>query len=285
MIKYLRIYRPLNLLFIGIAQWLCVYRLDVYANLQSIYELGIYPLIGGTIAVAAFGYWVNDFYDIERDRINKPEKRTLWQFPKWLSWVHFVLFIGFAVSCGLLLNYFFLGLFMFCIVLLWLYSMLLKDSPGIGNALIAILSFLSIYMLKWQFVSIDPLLLIHFAALAGLLNFSREVVKDGEDIEGDKELGAKTIPIVFGKSFANKIVHFILLFTISFIAISLYYQRIYFKPPMNYLYWGYYLLFVIIPLYKLAVDVRYGEDAEDYARFSMIIKYVLYTGILSILFF
>jgi 4-hydroxybenzoate polyprenyltransferase len=121
--------------------------------------------------------------------------------------------------------------------------------------------------------------------LAGFLNLCREIVKDAEDMEGDRQKNAKTIPLTFGLKFSNRIVYFILLFTISFVAISLYYQKQYFKAPVNYIYWAYYFLFVIVPLYRLAVRIRFDEDATDYSEHSKVLKYDLYTGILSILFF
>jgi len=45
------------------------------------------------------------------------------------------------------------------------------------------------------------------------------------------------------------------------------------------------LLFILIPLYAIAVEVRYAQDKHQYAKLSLRLKYVLATGILSILFF
>ena len=111
------------------------------------------------------------------------------------------------------------------------------------------------------------------------------MVKDGEDAIGDRETGAKTVPIVFGFETLNIAAYVLILFTVSFSIISLYYQSMYFTQPLNYVYYGYYALFVLVPLYKIAVDVRYADSKEEYAKLSLWLKYVLFTGILSIVFF
>ena len=71
MSSYFKIYRPLNLFFIGLSQILCAYFLDRYASFNSIFESSFFWLILGTVSCASFGYWINDYYDQKRDIINK----------------------------------------------------------------------------------------------------------------------------------------------------------------------------------------------------------------------
>ena len=67
MLDYLKIYRPLNLFFMGLAQFFCAYYLDRFATLNSVISSGLFWLVIGTISCASFGYWINDYYDQERD--------------------------------------------------------------------------------------------------------------------------------------------------------------------------------------------------------------------------
>jgi len=285
MLNYLKAYRPLNILFIALAQWLASYYLDFSASRESIKLGGVYYLILGTAACAAFGYWTNDYFDVIRDRINKPGKNWVGRLNKYAIWSHLLLFISIALYCGNALGVWFVGLFIITLITLVVYNIWLKDIAGIGNVLIGALSFISIYCIQFLFKEVDKLLLLHFATLAGMLNFSREIVKDAEDLKGDSESGANTLPIVFGIRNANLVVYVILLFTISFMVVSLINQNQYLAKPINYLYFMYYAFFVILPLYYVAVEVRYAKEKSKYAYISKVLKYVMFTGILSILFF
>ncbi|MEY2925230.1 MAG: hypothetical protein RLZZ337_1780 [Bacteroidota bacterium] len=285
MLNYLKIYRPINILFIALAQWLAAYFLDFSASFQSIKEGGIYWLMLGTASCAAFGYWVNDFLDQERDAINKIGQRTISSINKMWSYVHFLIFILIALFAGFMLSTYFLVVFAAVILLLVLYSTVLKDVAGLGNILIGLLSFLSIYLIIKLFPDADALLIIHFALLAGMINLCREIIKDAEDLEGDQATNGRSLPIVFGLRYTNLAVYIILLFTLSFLVVSLYYQSNFLTTPLRYLYYTYQLLFVIVPLYKVAIDVRFAEHKAHYTSLSKWLKYVIFTGILSILFF
>lgn len=283
--NYLKIYRPINILFIALAQWLTAYFLHFDASYQSVLSGGIYWLMLGTAACAAFGYWINDFFDIERDAINKPLQVGINRLNPNLVYVHLLAFVSAAFYCGNVLGTWFILLFVITLLLLFLYSKWLKNIAGIGNLLIAFLSFVSVFAVAVLFPEVDRLLILHFAMVAGCITLCRELVKDAEDIEGDTETNAKTVPIVMGLKNTNTLIYVLLLFTISFLVISLYYQSRFLSTAMQFAYYGYYLLFVIIPLYKVAIDIRYAENKHDYNKLSTILKYTLFTGVLSILFF
>lgn len=285
MLNYFRIFRPVNILFIAFAQWLSAYYLDFSANLGSIAEGGIYWLILGTAACAAFGYWINDFLDKKRDEINKPSKVFITDLHKITVYLHLLFFILTASFAGFKISFDLLVVFLGVLLVLLLYSGFLKDIAGLGNIVIAALSFYSIYLVSRLFPEADSLLIIHFAMLAGMINLCREIVKDAEDVEGDAALNSKTMPVVFGLKATNLAVYIILLFTLSFLVVSLYYQSNFLAKPLLYVYYAYQLLFVIIPLYKVTIDVRFAEKKDDFTRLSKILKYVIFTGILSILFF
>jgi 4-hydroxybenzoate polyprenyltransferase len=283
--KYFALYRPLNLFFITLAQLLCAYYLDPYASISSLIAKGILWLILGTVACSSFGYWINDFLDKERDSINKVKTFDISTLPTFVIYLHLFVLVILAVFSGLMLSPLFLYINLLTLFLLSLYSLILKNIAFLGNLLIAFLSFVSIFMLLFLFPDIDYALLFHFATLAGVLTLCRELVKDGEDAEGDRITGAKTVPIVFGTSTLNISVYVLLIFIISFSVMSLYHQSMYFPAALRNVYYSYYLLFILIPLYGIAVEVRYAQHKHQYAKLSLRLKYVLATGILSILFF
>lgn len=283
--RYFSIYRPFNILFIISAQWLCAYFLNFSASFASVSEGGIYWLMLGTASAAAFGYWINDFFDKERDFINKPQKTFIHRLNPYLVLTHLLFFILLTLYAGYSLDTWFLYLFITTLIALFLYSFKLKDLLVLGNLIIASLSFITIYAVHRLFDGVDVILLLHFALMAGLLNLTREIIKDAEDMEGDKLESSKTLPIAIGLNYTNLIVYVGLLFAISFLVISLFYQRQYLQSNIQIVYYIYCALFMVIPLYKIAIDVRFAKTVTDYSTLSKMVKYVLFTGILSILFF
>lgn len=283
--RYFSIYRPFNILFIISAQWLCAYFLNFSASFASVSEGGIYWLMLGTASAAAFGYWINDFFDKERDFINKPQKTFIHRLNPYLVLTHLLFFILLTLYAGYSLDTWFLYLFITTLIALFLYSFKLKDLLVLGNLIIASLSFITIYAVHRLFDGVDVILLLHFALMAGLLILTREIIKDAEDMEGDKLESSKTLPIAIGLNYTNLIVYVGLLFAISFLVISLFYQRQYLQSNIQIVYYIYCALFMVIPLYKIAIDVRFAKTVTDYSTLSKMVKYVLFTGILSILFF
>ena len=285
MLKYFALYRPLNIFFIALAQLLCAYYLDPYASINQLVANGVLWIILGTLACSSFGYWLNDFLDKERDSINKVKTFDISNVPTYVIYIHLFVLAILAAFSGLMLSSVFLYINLLTLFSLSLYSIILKNIAFLGNVLIAFLSFVSIFMLIFLFPDIDFALLFYFATLAGVLTLCRELVKDGEDVEGDKITGAKTVPVVFGTNTLNISVYVLLIFIISFSVISLYHQSVYFPAALRYVYYLYYLLFVLTHLYTIAVDVRYAQNKQEYAKLSLRLKYVIATGILSLLFF
>ncbi len=283
--EYLLIYRPFNLLFIALAQLLCAYFLDANAQFYSITTGGIFWLVAGTAACAAFGYWINDMYDGDRDIINHGKSSFLHQLHPMLVYTHLFIFIFIALMAGNELGLWFVGLFLVTMLILFLYSKWLKNIAVIGNIVIAILCFYSIFSVYILFKNVEFLLIIHFALLAAGITLSREIVKDAEDMDGDRQTGAKTLPIIWGLNSSNITVYAIILTIIPIAIVTLYAQKSYFSGALLYLYYTYFTLFIIVPLFKVAVDVRYATEKNEYTRLSLWLKYVFFTGILSLLFF
>ena len=285
MLDYFKIYRPLNLFFMALSQFFCAYYLDRFATLNSVINSGLFWLVVGTISCASFGYWINDYYDKERDILNKKKPSYIAKIQPVKVYIHLIMFIFIALLSGYFLGSWFLILFLLSVLMLFLYSWRLKDIPVIGNVIISLLSFYSIYSIIMLTSSIDGFLIIHFSIFSGLVTFCREIIKDIEDIKGDENYGSKTLPIVFGIKTANNIAYFILLFLVSMLIFSYSYQSQYFQGVHQYVFYSYCLIFIVLPLYKVAIDLRHAQKKSDYTHLSLLMKYIIFTGIFSILFF
>src|ERR1017187_5104664 len=151
---FFRLIRWPNLFFIALTQFLFYYciLLPSFHNAQSV-EYGnilqpvpFFLLCLSSVLIAAAGYIINDYFDLNIDRVNKPEKIVVEKLIKrrWTIVWHWVLsgigvLLGFYVSWEL--RNIFVGLAnLFCVLLLWFYSTTFKRKLLIGNILIALLT-------------------------------------------------------------------------------------------------------------------------------------------------
>lgn len=282
--KYLATFRPINIFFVAIAQILSAHFLNFSNSNSSFFISGIHWLVIGTASCTAFGYWLNDSLDISRDRINGVSRFVAITSP-WVIYIHLLVFITISLLCGRMLGFWFLNLFISAILLLFFYNKWLKDFILIGNVVVSSLCFFSLYAVYHLIPDIDLKLILYFSFLAALVTLAREMVKDIEDKDGDSAVGSKTMPIKFSQSRANISIYIVLFITLCFILVSVFMQRSYLIPSLHILYCMYVGVFIILPLYWAAVSVRFAQEKVTFTELSRLLKYVIFVGILSILFF
>ncbi|WP_353633387.1 geranylgeranylglycerol-phosphate geranylgeranyltransferase [Halobacterium sp. NMX12-1] len=154
--------------------------------------------VGATWFATAAGMAINDYFDREIDRINNPERAIPRGAVSARGALAFslALFAG-AVALALLLPPLALGIAAVNLLGLVTYTEYFKGLPGAGNALVAYLVG-STFLFGAAAVG-DPLAGGVLAVLAALSTFTREVIKDVEDVAGDREEGLQTLPIVVGE--------------------------------------------------------------------------------------
>jgi geranylgeranylglycerol-phosphate geranylgeranyltransferase len=158
-------------------------------------EVGIAALTGGFVAAAANS--INDYFDVEIDKINKPTR----PIPRGdatkqearLEWL--VLSIV-AVVLNFFLNIYALGIVLFAVVILYWYSALFKRTIIIGNLVVALMTGMA--FIYGAVVVGNLKRAIMPAIFAFLINIAREVIKDIEDMEGDRKGKAITLPVRYG---------------------------------------------------------------------------------------
>jgi geranylgeranylglycerol-phosphate geranylgeranyltransferase len=188
--------------------------------------------------ITAAGNVINDFFDSEIDTINRPDR------PIPSGAVSREAARGFAVTlflAGILVSFFTnslcFGIAIFNSILLIAYAAKLKSTPLIGNIVVAYLS-ASIFLFGGALNGLDGLVrIIPIAAITFFAILSRELLKDAEDVEGDRAGGADTVPFRIG---IKKTTEFALITTVLAVLAS-------FIP---YLWWGAWYLGGII-----AVDI------------------------------
>jgi len=162
------------------------------------------PLAAGAAVVAtmfgvAAGNAINDYFDRDIDEINAPD-RPLPRgavSPRGALLFSGLLFAG-AVGLALALPPLAIGIAVVNLVALVAYTKLFKGLPGAGNAVVAYLGG-STFLFGAAAVSTPGSAALVLFSLAALSTLSREIVKDVEDVEGDRSEGLRTLPIAIGE--------------------------------------------------------------------------------------
>ena len=152
-----------------------------------------------TVFGTGAGNAVNDYYDADIDAVNNPER----PIPsgrlsrRGAALLALSFFVAALVLTVVFLPPLAIGIGVVNLVLLVGYSSHLKRMPLIGNVVVAYLTG-SAFLFGGAAVEGVEFTVVLFA-LAALTNLGREIVKDVEDIEGDAEEGARTLPVVWGE--------------------------------------------------------------------------------------
>ncbi len=252
LLNLLRLTRPLNLVIIAFTMWLMMdFVLRPFVEVNG-YELQMSTplfmlLILSTVLVAAAGNVINDYFDQRTDRVNKPDdilvgvyvkRRVAMAGHQLLNLAGLALAVYIAWRVGMLklslVHFFAAGV-------LWFYSAQFKRELVIGNVLVAALAgmvplLVGIYEIpllvreygaevaqyfRLQRPGEDPAsyfkymfyFIFAYAGFAFSLNLIREIQKDMADVKGDKRIGARTIPLVYGMKSAKVIVALLMVAT------------------------------------------------------------------------
>lgn len=302
---FLSLVRWPNLLFIAITQTLFVYcivhpiiyQAGAVPNLIGIYLI---LLIVASVLIAAAGYIINDYFDLNIDQVNKPDKLIVAKVinRRWVIFWH-LLFSITGVLIGFYIDWFtrvrFLGLSnLGCVALLFLYSISLKKKLLSGNVVISLMTAWVILVISWCETSnlLQPALLslattkitrlsFLYAGFAFVISLIREVVKDMEDIEGDRRYGCNTMPIALGLN-ATKVFVAVWIVVLASALTSVQFYSIVLQ------WWwsaAYCLVFIIVPLVFVFRSLIKASDSIAYHQLSSSIKAIMFTGILSMIFF
>ncbi len=192
-IAVIKIIRPVNVFITFITIFLA-------GIICSVGQLPFGKIILASVSgafVAAAENVINDYFDVEIDKINRPE-RVIPQnlLTKKEALIFFAILKFFAFYLALQINKTAFLIVIVTSVLLFLYSFKLKHVALIGNVIVGLLTGMAfiygaVAVGNWK-AGIFP------ALFAFMVNLAREILKDIEDIEGDRKMGLLTFPIKFG---------------------------------------------------------------------------------------
>ncbi len=297
---YLKLIRWPNLLMILFVQYLIRYSVVIWLGIPHYLNHGQF-FLGAlcSLLLAAAGYIINDLNDLETDGVNKPERITIgkaisvrraWSLYGWLNLG--AVLIGYYLA-NLIRLY---DLWLIPVVagaLLYLYAVDLKKRAVVGNFIVSLLTAMPVFLVAVY--DLLPALSLHntdqvrpfiyvvcgYAAFAFWLNFIREIVKDAEDIAGDKKMNYRTLAVLLGPFYIRFVLFLLLAVLLSFTGT---FNYILFQNR-DWLSSIYVLLAVNLPLLHFGMKLYRARASTDYGPISKLLKGIMVLGILSMLVF
>ncbi len=259
-------------------------------------------LILSVVCIAAGGYVINDYFDVKIDRINRPDDLIVTRFiSRDAAMYLFYILTAVGLVAGAAVSWWahsWTLLFTYVVIpgLLWFYSASYKRMFLIGNLVVAFAS--AIVPLLVAIANADYLRHLYqealayspivgelyvwtggFAAFAFLLTWAREIVKDIEDIEGDREMECRTLPIVWGQKSAKIFVTSLLLVVTAIIVYMLLavlpFPHEWKSLPTRYVVFG-----LIVPILCSIVLLWAANNRTELHRVQTIIKFTMFMGVL-----
>ncbi|MFW9879818.1 MAG: geranylgeranylglycerol-phosphate geranylgeranyltransferase, partial [Candidatus Thorarchaeota archaeon] len=236
--------------------------------------------------LAGSGMIINDIYDIEIDKINRPERSiprgaiTLKQ-AKLLWIITSLIGISIAILHSFLFNIGYLNIIIavFFAFMGWLYAAWGKKSGFFGNIIVSVSFSIGLIYGAVLNNSLIPPYIYYFFLTSFFLLLSREVIKGCEDIEGDKSQGVKTLAIQIGikKSTISSLI-FALLAIIFFILP-------YFTNILNRLLFLISMVFgLVLTVFTIILMLKRDLERKDFQRISLLLKISMFLGLIAFLF-
>jgi 4-hydroxybenzoate polyprenyltransferase len=256
-------------------------------------------IIIASVLIAAAGYIINDYFDLNIDQINKPGKNVFAKTinRRWAIIWHFSFstlgILATAIGVGFHKWYLILANIA-CTALLWFYSTSFKRKFLIGNIVISVLTAWAVLILFFAFTSPREAIVGNspatikffrvsflYAGFAFISSLIREAIKDMEDMEGDARYDCRTLPIIAGiRSTKIYVGIWAVVLLAALIILQLY--------VLQFQWWyaiAYSFILVILPLAYLLYKLPKATTVSEFSRLSNFSKLMMFTGIVSMIFF
>jgi 4-hydroxybenzoate polyprenyltransferase len=296
--KYLKILRLPNLFLLALMQLTFRYGFLIHQDVPlALADWQYLLLVLATVLIAAAGYVINDIFDQDSDAINKPKKaivgKSITEGKAYNIYVGLNIAgvaIGFYLS-NVILHPSFAVLFILIAASLYLYATNLKQTPVLGNVVVAALLALSVliigifdlfpatYEANQKEMGVLFKILLDYAFFGFFINFIREIAKDAEDSKGDYNAGIKTLPIIIGANRTAKVIFALVL--VAAVLVLMYLNN---HLMNNDLYYAtiYGLIVVVAPLLYISFKSWEAKTTADFHHISTVLKWVIFFGLLSI---
>ncbi|MGJ5642536.1 geranylgeranylglycerol-phosphate geranylgeranyltransferase [Formosa sp. S-31] len=269
--------RGYNVLMVVVAQYVtAVYILAHDKPIrQVIFDENLLMLVLASSATIAGGYIINNFYDSEKDLINRPQKSMLDRLISQNTKLSFYFVLNLlAVIMASYVSFKAVVFFSLYIFGIWLYSHKLKKLPFVGNVISAILTIVPFFAIFIYYKNFEHVIFVHATYLILIVSM-RELTKDLENITGDLAQNYKTIPIVYGEHYSKIMLTVLALLTL----VPTYFLLTRYDV-------GHMTLFFYFTMVLLAVFVWLlwrSKTKKQYLILHNILKFIIVSGVFSVL--
>ena len=269
----IRIY---NILIIVTAQYLTsIFILSPNTDIiKIIFDPYLFLIILCSSIAIGSGYIINNFYDEEKDLINRPIKYNIDKAVKKNTKLKFYLFLNFVlIALAFVISYRAIIFFSLYIFFLWLYSHKLKRILFIGNLFYSILTVTPFFAILLYYKNID-LIIVAYALFLFFIILLKDITKDLKNLVGDFSLNYQTIPVVFGEKFTKAIIT--LITTVNIILVL----NLYLNFNRGLMEIFYFLS--IVTLFLFLIKLYKSSNIHDYLFLHNILRFIITIGIISI---
>jgi len=269
-ISFVKITRPLNVILTFFVVVVAVF----ITRGKEVDPITIFISALSAALVTAAGNIINDIYDIGTDSVSHPERILVKGLLNKKEAIIFYILLNISAVIFVSTIYFSLLLIVvITIMLLFIYSAFLKKLPLIGNFIIAFLTGLA--FIYGGIVTKNAAAAVLPAMFAFLINFIREIVKDIQDIEGDKKTNLSTFPIHYG---IKKSKFVILILTITLVVFTVY---PFFVNVYNIEYFVI-IMVIVNPVLILCLRLLFSTNRIRLALISNLLKLDMIFGLIAI---
>lgn len=269
--------RGYNILVVVIAQYLAsAFILAPERPLREVlFDPNLFFLILASSSVIASGYIINNFYDSEKDLINRPKKTMLDRVVSQRTKLSVYFILNFAsIFFASYVSFRAVVFFSIYIFVIWLYSHRLKRILFLGNIVASILTITPFFIIFVYYKNFETVIFIH-AMFLYLMIVMRELVKDLENMQGDLVQQYHTIPLVYGEKWSK---FFLALCTfLAIIPIYLLVTRF----ETGYMEYYFYISFLLLIIFLLLL--YFSKAKWQYLLLHNILKLIIVAGVFSIL--
>ncbi|MEM6892677.1 MAG: geranylgeranylglycerol-phosphate geranylgeranyltransferase [Bacteroidota bacterium] len=269
--------RGYNILVITLAQYLTsIFILSPNLPLKEvILDINLFLIVTASALVIASGYIINNFYDAEKDLINKPTKSMLDRLvsQRFKLTTYFILnFL--AVLAASYISFKAVLFFSAYIFGIWFYSHKLKRIPFLGNLVSASLAIAPFFVVFVYYQNFETVIFVH-ALFLFLLILAREIIKDLENMAGDMAQNYKTIPIIYGNKVSKGIIALLIVLTLvpAILLIKIF--------DVGYMYLYFWICIILLGIFMLLLWK--SEKKKHYVWLHNILKFIIVGGVFSIL--
>lgn len=269
--------RGYNILVIVLAQYLAsIYILAHNIPLkQVVFDLNLFALVLASAASIAGGYIINNFYDSEKDLINRPIKSRLDKLISQNTKLSFYFVLNFiAVIMASYVSFKAVLFFSIYIFGIWFYSHKLKKLPFVGNLTSSILTITPFFAVFMYYKNFETVIFVH-AIFLFLMIAMRELTKDLENIKGDIAQNYITIPVAYGEKTSKILLTILGVLTLVPIFLLLY------RFQIGLMHFYFYLSILLLLSFMLLL--WRSKTKIQYLILHNILKFIILTGVFSIL--